>query len=436
MSSLDAVDTPLKTIALDTLKDVALRCLMLEYRLVVLGAIRRYIASVLRVLPHQHVEYFCETLPDTSTMPEQSVVNCCVLDNKGNSAGHEKSLLIAHMCSTRCLVLTRPVYFSSVRDPRAFHFVSPYHMVRVIAENTLGVGAPSPPVEVSINAFLGHLRAHARAARHQDMPALLSSSLTRAAPEPRHGFKSGGLLHTGTAAAAAAADSYAEPAKNCDLALPRTEQHQQVQEIGDDQRHVASPPNGITMNATNAADATTARAPAQAGTREEAFFGDDFLGLRDFGEDRVHSLFAVGTTTTAEQASSSPRRSDATNKIRGGAVAPAGTTAAAPSFTTQSTLSPRFLPPIVGSTVSGAWGPGKKGHCYSRKGGNGDEKTFAAQLPGDDGGDEIGDDESGERLASGCADGGAPNNEVFHAFLNLGRRLPGRRRRNLGSSAQ
>lgn len=320
-------------------------------------------------------------------------------------------------------------------NPHARRFVSPYHLVRVTAENTLGVGAPSAPVEVNINAFLGHVRAHARAAHNQDTPALLPPSLTSAAPEPRHGFSSGDHLNTG-AVGAATAEAHAEPAENCDFASPRTGQHQQVQQIAGDQRHEASPQNGSTMAVTNTADTTAVEAPAPAGTREETFFGDDFLGLRNYGEDRVHSLFAVGATTTAEQPSYSALRSDATNKVRGAVVAPAGTAAAAPSFTAQSTLSPRFLPPIIGSTVSGTSGSAKKGHCHPRRGGNGDGKTYAVQLSGGDAGGDIGGDESGQRLASGCEDEGAPNNEVFHAFLNLGRRLPGRRRRSQGSSVQ
>lgn len=58
MPSLDAVDTPLRTVALDTLKDVAVRDLTLKYRLVVLGATRRCIVSFFHVQSYQNDEYF------------------------------------------------------------------------------------------------------------------------------------------------------------------------------------------------------------------------------------------------------------------------------------------------------------------------------------------------------------------------------------------
>lgn len=298
----------------------------------------------------------------------------------------------------------------------------------------LGTGAPSPAVEVNLHAFLGHLRAHARAGHYQGTsPAASSSSLVTTAP---HSFlpSSVELLDTGaTATATADGSSRAQSAKvlSCSEQQPvrlagtsglsKETQQQRVQQMAD-QMHAEPSPN--KASARKSAPAAGANTDA---TIHEAFFGDDFLGLRSYGEERVHSLFGLGAVSS----SSSLRRARAADRgvSHITAAAPAG-----PSSTMPSALSPRFLPSIVDSAVSGEKWSRKKGYVTGRK--SSPEAAFVGPSPGGGG---VG--ESDDRVVCGV-DGAALglefpcNNEVFHAVLNIGKRLPGRLRRDRPGSVQ
>lgn len=298
----------------------------------------------------------------------------------------------------------------------------------------LGAGNPSPAVEVSLHAFLGHLRAHARAEHRDALPATSSLTLVNTPP---HSFPPSSVEFLNTSASATftadavAANSHAQfinvvscseqqvkPAATSGIskAIQQQHQHQQPKQMPGPIHMEPPPSKAAAAQKSGPVVETNTGATAQ----EEAFFGDDFLGLRSYGEERVHSLFNLGavSTSTLRRAPAAERDVDHTT----------GSAPAEPSFTEPLPSSQLFLPPIVDSGVSGEKRPMKRGYIKGKK--NSDESALVGRSP--DGGIEG---ESNDRLMYGVDQAAvglqsSRNNEVFHAFLNVGERLPGRLRRD------
>lgn len=300
---------------------------------------------------------------------------------------------------------------------------------RVHAENVLGAGAPSKPVEVNLGAFLGHLRAqHGR----------------KKASAPSHGQEEQYLLET--VSPARGPDIPCPSDANTDISLPskrhvnltRDPEAQQEAERGE------TFDDGITPNSAPGNDTEGAKtpypqdhssgkhaplAPDVLSPRVGAAFGDDFMGLGSFGEPRVHNLFAPP--------SPSPRRCDRRARLR----APATGGALGTGYRSLCGVGahdggrengPYPLPPIVlASGISGDTRqitpitelPGSFGRGQSCHGGGSWGNVHRGGVPD---ARRAEDPRDLECRKSRTRDGTANTNEVFHAFINLGRRLPRR----------
>lgn len=274
------------------------------------------------------------------------------------------------------------------------------------AENMLGDGAPSKPVEVNLRAFLGHLRAqewigrmHATQQEHQQDaapsigPALMPSSqgcgdpvvsTTTSRPDSADGV-------TDTAGI--------NGAPWCPKLLGTV--------VGREAKQPHGGGRGLEPPLEAGSDAKGAT-PPQSSVSPPAAFGGDFMGLGGFGEDLVDNLFAPP--------SSSSRRGRRRGRLRAPA---AGGTLGARSIegegnTDANGLYP--LPPIV--LAAGISGESR-----------GTNTTAAAQMRKCDkrGGVCAGTAVEQDSLYDSSVN--STNNDVFHAFINLGRRLPGRLRR-------
>lgn len=288
------------------------------------------------------------------------------------------------------------------------------------AENVLGDGAPSKPVEVHLRAFLGHLRArggtgrtHAAQQEHRQRvapsigPPVLSSSqghgdalVSTTRPSSANGVHDPAPRNSGVS-------SCPEP---FGLAV---EQDAKQQHGG-----------GLEPSAETGRDGNDAK--PQSSASPPAAFDGDFMGLGGFGEDLVDNLFAPPS-------SASRRR-----RHRRRLYAPAtGGTLESHSLEgeerTGGAHGPYPLPPIV--LAAGISGESR-----------GIDATTTHKL-GSHGKMEQAGEGGGERACENRCRGGATagdqrslcgrssssvnttNNDVFHAFINLGRRLPGRLRR-------
>lgn len=165
-------------------------------------------------------------------------------------------------------------------------------------------------------------------------------------------------------------------------------------------------------------------------------FDGDFMGLRGYGEARVHSLFAPPFAP-----SSPPPRSSWHRK-----TPPSATARGLPGEQRRQGESaigdkrPYPLPPIAvvlgisgGGTGRGNAAGIEAGSSATRGGGGGEEwKQQRGIVEGAEGfhATGLGDRSSSTASTSGIAANFSNNNGVFHAFLDLGRRLPRRLRRD------
>ncbi|CAM9140978.1 unnamed protein product, partial [Hapterophycus canaliculatus] len=299
---------------------------------------------------------------------------------------------------------------------------------RVYAENVLGAGAPSKPTEVNLGVFLGHLRAQQGGRREPASPrGQQQPSLLEMVPSAR-------VADTLTPAVASKDNSLlSEPRINLTPDL----EAQQAAEGGE-------PSDGGTPHNGTGADGAKTPHPQESSNGKHTplapevpsacqtatHFGDDFMGLRSFGEPKVHDLFSPP---------SSPRRHDrpahlcapATEGAPRGAHQPICGVGGHGSGSSRRVNLPHPLPPIV---------------LASRISGESRGRIPTTDLPGSHGrgqpwdGGGLGDDvhRGGMLVARMTEDPGdldgrirhigdsANTNNVFHAFINLGRRLPGR----------
>lgn len=289
------------------------------------------------------------------------------------------------------------------------------------AGNMLGDGAPSKPVEVNLRAFLGHLRSQEEGTRKAH--AAQQEYHQRAAPSTGPAGVSSSRRrgdYLASATVPASAEGVADPAGNNGASSspqplePAAEREAKQQQEG---RVETSAQEAGGKDAQGSMPQPSASSPPAA-------FGGDFMGLGGFGEDLVDNLFA-------------PPSSASRRRRRRPLHAPAaGGTLGARTLEGEGQTGPNGpypLPPIV--LVAGISGENR-----------GVNATATAHKLGIDG-DMQKDDERGaerdcEKTCRAVATAAGPgnlygrgssvhttNNDVFHAFINLGRRLPGRLRR-------
>ncbi|CAM9188391.1 unnamed protein product [Ectocarpus fasciculatus] len=334
---------------------------------------------------------------------------------------------------------------------------------RVYAENVLGAGAPSKVVEVNLRAFLGHLRAQdgggralkashevpASAGHEQHVP---SSSLDRTAP-PSLGCNDAFACTRPPSAGSANVPLVLDTdASSCSKPLAVLTEGREAPQRAD-QEEEENREKFVEENRENFDEVLRGKGMEQAHTGTKAVvtqhdaphpkkedeppsctcapspsspaFGGNFMGLEGFGEARVHNLFAPSSLSSrrrsqrrlhAHVAAGVPRerRQLDCGRVGGGGGGGHG---------------PYPLPPLV--LVSGISG-GSHGlnatATKRRKDGRGgcdvQHEPVAAR------GAEDWRDYGGGGGDSGGAMHSTANNDVFHAFINLGRRLPGRLRRD------
>ncbi len=322
---------------------------------------------------------------------------------------------------------------------------------RVYPENVLGAGAPSTPVAVNLRAFLGHLRAQGGGDRTGAAP-----SAPRRCPELEHPPPSmppvrescyspppgrdGPLPVTNTAPTPAGdGDGYPSqaagnneetssssppPSSSKTLARRRSdpELERQWQEpgtssdgiVGDEAegeaRRAEHDARGAAPHAGQAKDSL----PSSSAASPPAAYGGDFMGLGGFGEARVHNLFAPPSSSCRRRRPRRRARAPAAGGVLGDQHLHFGGGGAS-----SGGHGPYPLPPVVLATgVSGE----NRGSTISAN-------YKSEMLPENDislGGAYI------ARTEEDPIDGSGPTttNDVFHAFINLGRRLPGRLRRS------
>lgn len=317
------------------------------------------------------------------------------------------------------------------------------------AENVLGGGAPSKPIEVSLRAFLGHLRAqeegrgkaqekswtlpttNSSADRlHQEQGTLARTAVPPAQTSSSPVFGEAPIPTTPITSA----DSVTPPtvADNDGSCAKPPEDLTVVQKPHQQEEQRREPPDGNREGAQGGAprvDQTTEDGTALASTvavpsPPTSALAGDFMGLEGFGEARIHSLFAPP--------SSSPRR-----RRRRRVRAPAAGGTLGGDGTREN--GPYPLPPIV--LVSGISGES----CGTNAAADGIHNLgFNGKMPNEEGGRWGGShggicgvagtegrlDSHGRASSSSCT----ANNDVFHAFINLGRRLPRRLRRDRDGS--
>lgn len=312
---------------------------------------------------------------------------------------------------------------------------------RVYAENVLGGGSPSKPVEVNLRAFLGHLRAqeegrgkeHATsctrvktcAERQQNQKQRSPARIVPPAQKSPLGCLDPSISTTPTTSSADGVPSFAvtdNDASSCSkspagLTVGR-KSHEQEQR--------REPPDGITeqdaQGGTPHVDQRTEDRSSSACTAvpspAASAFAGDFMGLEGFGEARVHNLFAPPSPSRCRRYRP---RAPAAGGVGVGSCGGNG---------------PYPLPPIV--LVSGISGENRGVNAAAR---GTHELDFNGRMPNE--GVRWDDDRSHggicgvagteEQLDShgrSFSSSGTDNNDVFHAFINLGRRLPGRLRRD------
>lgn len=263
------------------------------------------------------------------------------------------------------------------------------------AENVLGDGAPSKPVEVNLRAFLGHLRAQEGAAKTH---AAQQERQQRVAPSMR-------LLMSSSQGHGDPLVSTTRPSSADGVPDPAT---------GDSGASSGSKPLGPAVDREvkqqqgarlepSAAGRDAQGAIPQCSASPPAAFDGDFMGLGGFGEDLVDNLFAPPSSSSRRRRRRRLRAPAAGGTLGAHSVEGEGNTGAS---------GPYSLPPIV--LVAGISGENRG--------------EFNGTMQKDDGGG--GERDNGHNSLYGRSSSvNATNNDVFHAFINLGRRLPGRLRR-------
>lgn len=267
---------------------------------------------------------------------------------------------------------------------------------RVHAENTLGAGAPSDPVEVNLQAFLGHLRAQQGGGSPSSFTK--TTTLARMSTTASLDKTISPLASTPISSAAVASVTNTNTLPSTPFVLPES----------------------LLLNEERCRINTEA-APGQAEGSYTPFltstaaFVDDFMGLYGFGEARVHGLFSPPSLSSRHQRA--PFLGDVTQEEH----------SFFSGFGNGKGLCP--LPSIgVTSGISGE----KKGEKASNVG------ILSTQSGCGEVKYRLGDTRQsyvgGVPVAVACNGGEVwsrnKNNGVFHTFLDLGRRLPGRLRRD------
>ena len=298
---------------------------------------------------------------------------------------------------------------------------------RVSAENTLGMGAPSEPVEVNLQAFLGHLRA-----QEGGRPPV--SPTTSAAPRPpctaaaappgqeplphyvlpsvarslRPGLPSS--IYASGVSSASDATAFINVAADTDTTAC-SDSPSKIEQWAKQQSREPFKERGVTQGSEISMDNNRLAAFSRPS------FDGDFMGLRGYGEARVHNLFAPPF------ASSLP--------LRRHRKAPAARELPGEQRRQGSVIDdsrPYPLPPIA--VVLGISGDGRRGNAagieagLSATGSDGEEWKQRGIVEYAEGFHATG---LGDLSSSITTDN---NNNVFQAFLHLGRRLPGRLRRD------
>ncbi|CAM9595605.1 unnamed protein product [Ectocarpus sp. 13 AM-2016] len=324
---------------------------------------------------------------------------------------------------------------------------------RVYAENVLGAGAPSKVVEVNLGAFLGHLRAQDGGGRalkaSHELPVgaghqhqVPSSSLDRPALPS---LRCGDAVACTSFLAAGSADVplvFDTEDSSCSKPLGVLTEGREAPQLADqeDEENREKPDEVLRGKGMEQANAGTQAAVTQhhaphptkddklpscswAPSPSSPAFGGNFMGLEGFGEARVHNLFAPPSLSSrrgnqrrlhAHAAAGVPREGrqlDCDGVVGGGGGG----------------HGPYPLPPLVlASGISGkSHGPNATS-ANRRKDGRGDwdDQHEPVATRGAEDWREYG---GGGRDRGGTS---TANNDVFHAFINLGRRLPGRSRRH------
>lgn len=331
-----------------------------------------------------------------------------------------------------------------------------YARDRVFAENVLGAGTPSPPVQVDVQAFLGHLRAQddggVRKAQPLPSPRLrqeqqnkLTPSQTTPAAAAAAAYNTRAESTPNKTPLAAASSSLSSLSSGCtptsSSSSPHIPQQQQQQQLFSSSKPLLrTAMEGVHYHSrtgpSKRGEAGTATAAVAAGAVVGAVggedpsippddtFGADFMGLRGFGEARVNGLFDPPTSMSSrrmqqqQQQQRAPAADVAGEKVRFDGPYDYHRCSSGDGAHTitrrlhSSSSSSSLLPPIVvASGISGEGG--------ARRGGGGGDGVGPVGARGVDG--------AGGGYYCGGSDGSSNNNnDVFHAFLNLGRRLPGR----------
>lgn len=373
------------------------------------------------------------------------------------------------MAGVMC-VMHRPLSPSLPLETRTSSFVPVHHQLRlqplvidylpvvafvgrVYAENVLGAGAPSKAVEVNLKAFLGHLRAQDWGGRALKASHELPASAGHQQQGPSSSLDRPALPSLGCGDAFACTSSPSAGSADVPLVLDTDDsssskplavltEGREAPQLADheDEENREKPDELLRGKGMEQAHTGTQAAVTQHHaphpTKEDKSpsctcepspsspaFGGNFMGLEGFGEARVHNLFVPPSL-------SSRRR----NQRRLHAHAAAGVPKEGRQLDCEGVgggggggHGPYPLPPLV--LVSGISGESHGLNATSanrRKDGRGDWDDQHAPVAAR-GAEDWREYGGGGRDSGGTS---TANNDVFHAFINLGRRLPGRLRRH------
>lgn len=296
---------------------------------------------------------------------------------------------------------------------------------RVYAENALGAGAPSKPVEVDLYTFLGHLRAQEDGGKSTtptddaSAPTPTSTSSALAGPQlrsPHHPTPA--TVPSLQPCTLVPAPEFVSPP---DIIIPA--HAKDTVSLHSKSLGVSERPAELRIRVEPSNKKKERKKLAKGLTKElsllqspPAAFGGDFMGLSGYGEARVHGLFAPPSSHREER-----RRAPAADSNRVVVVDPKKL----PHHGDRRSDGGLYpLPPIViASGISG-----------DRRGGGG---GTAEVKPGTITTQNCRWWGAAERRGHGnlggstsCSNNNNKNDDMFHAFLNLDRPLPGRLRRD------
>lgn len=263
---------------------------------------------------------------------------------------------------------------------------------RVIAENALGASTPSLPIEVHLQKFLGHLRARGQAQR-----AIGRLPPTTHISRPLRGTSACEDSHSSqhpTSITSGATYTWTTSSPSTRNPCPVWSEVDQELEI---ERTDESP-------------------VLRGGVPENALFGSDCFGFRDSEGERLHDLHDQCTRSTR----GAGKEKVLYNCEQG-----------EPQL--SQSMTPRLLPLVIGSAVSGETKIGL--HEVEHKG------RQRTRINHNEGITSCSRGRASRRLGlhenvllTVERNGSGDHDKVFHPFLNLGRRLPARQRRNMDKS--